>query len=73
MWNKLELKHQIFASAVALQRGSFISFPNILKISCSTILEEEKTHLAKMFSDANMFVKKVLTVSIGRGAKLLMC
>ena len=45
MWNKLELKHQIFASAVTLQRGSFI-----FQISSKSIaIKEKKKTLEKIY------------------------
>ena len=55
MWSKLELKHQIFASAVTFQRGSFI-----LQISSKYLaaVESKKKTNKENISDEDIFRRK---------------
>ena len=67
MWNKLELKHQIFASAVTFQRDHLFSKypPNLLQWNKTRKIGT--IYLMKINLEANMFVKNGLTVSVSRG------
>ena len=68
MWNKLELKHQIFASAVTFQRDHLFSkYPRNLLQWNKMNKRIKKIYLMNIISEANMFVKNVLTVSISWG------